>query len=80
MIVSAILKFILTLINPILSLVPSITFQAQSIDGFMQYVRAILYFFPISTVTIIFSMFLGIQLFRIIIAFIRMFKTLIKWW
>ena len=80
MIVSAILKFFLNLITPILSLVPSITFQAQSIEGFMQYVRAILYFFPISTVTIIFSMFLGLQLFRIIIAFIRMLKSLIKWW
>lgn len=80
MIVNVILKFFLTLITPILSLVPSITFQAQSVEGFMQYVRAILYFFPINTVTIIFSMFLGLQLFRIIIAFIHMLKTLIKWW
>lgn len=80
MIIGGVIRLLLGLLTPILTLVPDVTFTPQPIESFMQYVRAILYFFPMGTVTIIFTLFITLQIIRIVIAFINLFKNILFRW
>lgn len=69
MITTLVLRAIWSIVQPILSRVPNITITADgAFVGFLDYVRAALYFLPMNTFIRILTLVLGLWILRIVIA------------
>lgn len=71
MVTTAIIAVFWAIVSPILNLLPDITFSAVSISVAVDYLRAVCYFFPMQTITIVLGLVLALWIFRIVIAFLK---------